>query len=104
VWNVSSLRDVALTLMWLRGRTKGIRKFVAFDIPIELAKQRYANHFVVVAHDVPEKDDLRLLGIDGQHAFQVPRWRRLHQVRRQRDKDRLAEGGCEVHAALPPVA
>jgi hypothetical protein len=50
-------------------KTKGIRKFVAFDIPLELAKQRYANHFVVVAHDLHEADDLRVLDFDGQHAF-----------------------------------
>ncbi len=30
-------------------KVKGIRKFIAFDIPLELARQRYANHFVVVA-------------------------------------------------------
>lgn len=52
-------------------KTKGIRKFVAFDIPLELAKQRYANHFVVVAHDLHEADDLRVLDFDGQHAFQL---------------------------------
>ncbi len=50
-------------------RSKGIRKFVSFEIPIELAKQRYANHFVVVAHDLHEADDLRVLDFDGQHAF-----------------------------------
>jgi hypothetical protein len=52
-------------------RTKGIRKFVAFDVPLELAKERYANHFVVVAHDLHETDDLRVLDFDGQHVFQL---------------------------------
>ena len=52
-------------------RTKGVRKFLAFEIPLELAKQRYANHFVVVAHDLHEADDLRVLDFDGQHAFQL---------------------------------
>ena len=50
-------------------KVKGIRKFVGFEIPIELAKQRYANHFVVVAHDLHETDDLRVLDFDGQHVF-----------------------------------
>lgn len=52
-------------------RSKGIRKFIGFEIPMELAKQRYANHFVVVAHDLHEANDLRVLDFDGQHAFQL---------------------------------
>lgn len=60
-------------------RTKGVRKFVAFEISLELAKQRYANHFVVVAHDLHETDDLRVLDFDGQHAFQLFRFDELGQ-------------------------
>lgn len=52
-------------------RVKGIRKFVAFEIPLDMAKQRYANHFTVVANDLHETDDLRVLDFDGQHAFQL---------------------------------
>lgn len=52
-------------------RAKGIRKFVSFEIPLALAEQRYGNHFVVVAHDLHETDDLRVLDFDGQHAFQL---------------------------------
>lgn len=60
-------------------KAKGIRKFVAFEIPLELAKQRYANHFVVVAHDLHEADDLRVLDFDGQHAFQLFAFKELGQ-------------------------
>jgi hypothetical protein len=60
-------------------RTKGIRKFIAFEIPLELARQRYANHFVVVAHDLHETDDLRVLDFDGQHAFQLFKFAELGQ-------------------------
>lgn len=52
-------------------RVKGIRKFVAFEIPLDMAKQRYASHFAVVANDLHETDDLRVLDFDGQHAFQL---------------------------------
>jgi hypothetical protein len=52
-------------------KAKGIRKFVAFELPLELAKQKYGNHFVVVAHDLHETDDLRVLDFDGPHAFQL---------------------------------
>jgi hypothetical protein len=60
-------------------RAKGIRKFVAFEIPLELAKQRYANHFAVVAQDLHETDDLRVLDFDGQHAFQLFSFKELGQ-------------------------
>jgi hypothetical protein len=50
---------------------KGIRKFIAFEVPLDLARQRYAGHFPVVAHDLHETDDLRVLDYDGQHAFQL---------------------------------
>ena len=60
-------------------KVKGIRKFVAFEIPLELARERYANHFTVVAHDLHETDDLRVLDFDGQHAFGLFRFQELGQ-------------------------
>ena len=35
-------------------KVKGIRKFVAFEIPLDLAKQRYGGHFAVVQNDLHE--------------------------------------------------
>ena len=58
-------------------RVKGIRKFVAFEIPLDLAKQRYKGHFAVVQNDLHETDDLRVLDFDGQHAFQLFRFEEL---------------------------
>lgn len=40
---------------------KGIDKFIAYEIPLELARQRYGGHFQVVAGDLRESDDLRVL-------------------------------------------
>jgi hypothetical protein len=56
---------------------KGIRKFIAFEVPIALARERYAGHFSVVAHDLHETDDLRVLDFDGAHAFQLFRFAEL---------------------------
>jgi hypothetical protein len=56
---------------------KGIRKFIAFEVPLELARQRYAGHFSVVAHDLHETDDLRVLDFDGAHVFQLFRFTEL---------------------------
>ena len=45
---------------------KGIDKFVAYEVPYELATQRYGGHFTVVANDLHETDDLRVLDYNGE--------------------------------------
>ena len=52
-------------------RSKGINKFIAYDIPIELAKERYGTHFASVASDVHETDQLRILDFSGHRAFSL---------------------------------
>ncbi len=53
---------------------KGIDKFIAYDVPLELAKPRYGAHFSVVEHDLRETDDLRVLDYDGARAFRLFRF------------------------------
>ena len=48
---------------------KGIEKFIAYEIPIDLAEKRYGSHFAAVAHDIHETDQLRVLDFNGQRAF-----------------------------------
>src|SRR5210317_2221697 len=50
---------------------KGIDKFIAFEVPYELARQRYGGHFNVVANDLHETDDLRILDYNGDRAFRM---------------------------------
>jgi hypothetical protein len=50
---------------------KGIDKFMSYEIPIELAKERYGGHFSAVSHDVYETDDLRILDYNGERAFKL---------------------------------
>jgi hypothetical protein len=52
-------------------QAKGIEKFVAYEIPLELARQRYGGHFPTVVQDLKETDDLRVLDYDGQRAFRL---------------------------------
>jgi hypothetical protein len=56
---------------------KGIDKFVAYEIPIALAEQRYGAHFSVVKGDLRETDDLRVLDEDGERAFALFRFDEL---------------------------
>jgi hypothetical protein len=51
--------------------TKGLEKFLAYEVPVELAKERYGGHFTVVANDLHETDDLRVLDYNGDRAFRL---------------------------------
>jgi putative phosphoribosyl transferase len=58
-------------------KLKGIEKFVAFEIPLELAMERYGVHFRAVSQDLHETDDLRVLDFDGQRALRLFRFQEL---------------------------
>lgn len=49
--------------------SKGIDKFVAHEIPLDLVKDRYGQHFDIVTKDVHETDDMRVLDFSGVRAF-----------------------------------
>ncbi len=40
---------------------KGIKKFIAFEVPVETLKAKYGEHFNVIMGDVHQQDDLRVL-------------------------------------------
>ena len=48
---------------------KGIERFLAYEIPLDLAKRRYGGHFATVMNDLHETDDLRMLDYNGERAF-----------------------------------
>jgi hypothetical protein len=48
---------------------KGIRKYVASEVPLEKVKSRYGNHFSVVMGDLQQTDDLRVLDYNGHNVF-----------------------------------
>ena len=50
-------------------RAKGIERFLAYEVPLDLAKKRYGGHFGVVLSDLHETDDLRVLDYNGERAF-----------------------------------
>lgn len=64
----ASIEDPGL-LEKLAGR--GIDKFLAYSVPVALAKARYGMHFDIVGSDPSETDDLRVLDLDGTHAFRL---------------------------------
>ena len=50
-------------------RAKGIKKFIAYDVPVEAVKQKYEHHYDAVMNDLKQEDDLRVMDYDGHHVF-----------------------------------
>ena len=48
---------------------KGIKKYIAYEIPEDLVKEKYGKHFDVIMGDLKQTDDLRVLDYDGHHVF-----------------------------------
>ncbi|MDX1593653.1 MAG: hypothetical protein R3298_05345 [Gammaproteobacteria bacterium] len=57
--------------------SKGIHKFIAHEIPLDLARDRYAAHFENVQRNLDETDDLRVLDYNGERAFRLFRFDEL---------------------------
>ena len=52
-------------------KTKGITKFLAYEISVDDAREKYKGHFDIVIQDLRESDDLRILDYDGSRAFKM---------------------------------
>jgi len=48
---------------------KGIKKFIASELPLEKVKAKYGNHYSVVMGDLSQTDDLRVLDYNGYNVF-----------------------------------
>ena len=48
---------------------KGIKKYIAYEVPEDQVKQVYGQHFNVILGDLKQTDDLRVLDYDGHHVF-----------------------------------
>jgi hypothetical protein len=50
-------------------RVKGVKKFIASELPLEGVQSRYGNHYKVVMGDLKQSDDLRILDYNGYNVF-----------------------------------
>ncbi len=48
---------------------KGIKKFIARELPLETVKKKYGLQFNTVLDDLNETDDLRVLDYNGHNVF-----------------------------------
>ena len=49
--------------------SKGIKKFIAYELPVDLVKEKYGAHFRAIMNDVKQADDLRVLDYNGHNVF-----------------------------------
>lgn len=48
---------------------KGIMKFIAYELDIELVRRKYGGQFQAIVNDVKQEDDLRVLDYNGHNVF-----------------------------------
>jgi hypothetical protein len=58
-------------------KIKGIDKYMAFEVPVELCRTRYGARFFYVSDNLEEKDDLQVLDYNSPHAFYTFKWEEL---------------------------
>jgi len=50
-------------------RAKGIKKFIARELPLETVKKKYGMQYSIVLRDLNQTDDLRVLDYNGHNVF-----------------------------------
>jgi hypothetical protein len=50
-------------------KAKGIRKFLAYEVPLARTRELYGAPFEVVAADLVGREDVRVLDFNGHHIF-----------------------------------
>jgi len=74
---LTSYESIEVPELLAKLTSKGITKFVACEIPVEVAKQKYGKHFDIVCEDLHQTDDLRVLDYNGQRAYSLFKFREL---------------------------
>ena len=68
---LSSVEDIENKQLLEKLAMKGIYKFIAYEIPLALAKERYGHHFDIAAHDMQGAKQLRVLDYNGERAMRL---------------------------------
>ena len=48
---------------------KGLKKFIAYEIPVDEVREKYGKHYNLIMQDLHQTDDLRVLDYDGHRVF-----------------------------------
>ena len=50
-------------------RAKGIKKYIAYEVPVNVVREKYGSHYDIVMSDLKQQDDLRVMDYDGHHIL-----------------------------------
>ena len=50
-------------------RAKGIKKYIAYEVPVQSVREKYGAHYDMVMSDLKQQDDLRVMDYDGHHVL-----------------------------------
>lgn len=50
-------------------KSRGIDKFIGYEVPIDVTKQKYGGHYNLVVADLRPKDDIRVMDINGHRVL-----------------------------------
>ena len=50
-------------------KVKGIKKYIAYEVPVDIVREKYGMHYDTVMSDLKQEDDLRVMDYDGHHLF-----------------------------------
>lgn len=57
--------------------SKGIKKFIAYELPVDTVREKYGAHYDMVMNDLKQDDDLRVMDYNGHHIMNVFSMREL---------------------------
>jgi len=70
-------------------KNKGIDKYAAFEIPVDLCRERYGARFASLAPTLGDKDDLLVLDYNSPHAFYTFKWEEMTGPAKIYSRDRV---------------
>lgn len=79
---LTSAEDIEAPDVVSRLEVKGLDKFMAFEVPLDLMRQRYGRHYTAVLEDSRQNDLLRVVDEDGGRIFKLFRLDELGPPRR----------------------
>jgi hypothetical protein len=50
-------------------KSRGINKFIAYEVSLEVTKQKYGGHYNLVIEDLRPTDDIRVMDVNGHCVF-----------------------------------
>jgi hypothetical protein len=66
---LTSMESITEEILLDSLHSKGIDKFIAYEVPLERVRSIYGVPYEVVAEDLEHTEDLRVLDFNGHHIF-----------------------------------